>query len=72
LPSSWPAVVELEHRNIALGVDRVEVFAAGELVRLGVDLDQRRRQSGFEQSDMWRKRARARGVIEFHGDILFG
>jgi hypothetical protein len=65
------AVVELENRNVAACVHGVEIGPVLGPVALGIDLDQRRVEAGFEQGDMGREGAGAGCVIKFH-QILLG
>jgi len=46
------AVVELEQRHVALGIDRVVVGAVGELVGAQVDLDRLGRDAGLDERDV--------------------
>jgi hypothetical protein len=63
------AVVELQRRHIALGVDAREVGITGRELGPQVDLLERERQTRFAQDDVWRQGAGARAVVELHRSL---
>jgi len=66
------AVVELERRNVALGIDLPEIVAARGLLVRDVDLFQVELVARFARDDMRRHRAGAGGKVQFHAYLLEG
>jgi hypothetical protein len=72
LHDGWPfaqalAVVELQQRDIALGVDAVVVGPVLQLVRLGAGQHRLEGQAGLGENDVGRQRTRAGAVVKLHG-----
>jgi len=65
------AIIELQHRHGAIGIDRPEGFR--ELLAMAqIDLHGRQRDALLGQEDTDPPRARRRRIIEFHGDLVGG
>jgi hypothetical protein len=61
------AVVELEHRHVALRVDRAVIGAVRQRVLDEIDLDRLVLEIELVEHDVWGLRAGTRGVVKLHG-----